>query len=389
MAAGAGQLLGGIVMGYTADWTGRRLGYGVTVALSSVATAAASLAPSLGWLDVLMFLAGLGFGGVAPVATSLVGEFAPRQQRGALMGWTQVIWILGWLVAAAGGVVLLREFGWRGVFAIGILPVALAVLGPRLVPESPRFLLAHGRRDEAEALAAALRERFGSGGELPDQERAGRVSVAAHLRELWSARFRRRTVLLWTVWFAMIAAYQGPVVWLPAMMAAAGIPNAAGVSFVVVAAALPVTVASTLLLDRVGRKPVMITALSLAAAGAAAVAGARDTLTFVLGGVGLAGGVLAAWPVILSYAAELYPTRIRATAIGWASAAGRAASILAPALLGILMSTWSQGRGPAMLVFAALLAAAAVIVLVAGEETAGRSLEEITDVAAPGVAASP
>ncbi len=122
---------------------------------------------------------------------------------------------------------------------------------------------------------------------------------------------------------------------------------------------------------------------------AAAVAGARDTLTFVLGGVGLAGGVLAAWPVILSYAAELYPTRIRATATGWASAAGRTAAILAPALLGILMSTWSQGRGPAMLVFAALLAAAAVIVLVAGEETAGRSLEEITGVAAPPVAASP
>src|SRR5207302_1351697 len=95
MASGAGQLTGGILVGYLADWVGRRWGYGVTVGLSSVATAAAALAPSLAWLVLALFIAGIGFGGVAPVATSLVGEFAPPESRGALMGWTQVIWIAG------------------------------------------------------------------------------------------------------------------------------------------------------------------------------------------------------------------------------------------------------------------------------------------------------
>ncbi len=388
MAAGAGQLLGGVVMGHVADRIGRRRGYGITVALNSAATGLCALAPSLGWLVALSFLAGCGFGGVAPVATSLVSEFAPARQRGALMGWTQVIWILGWLAAAGGGVLLVHSVGWRGVFAIGIAPLALAVLGPRLVPESPRFLLAHGRRDDAEDLVAALRERFGAGIEVPDQERAGRVSIAAHLRELWSSRFRRRTAMVWSVWFVMIGVYNGPAVWLPVLAAAAGMRHAAEASLVVGLAGLPMTLASTLLLDRRGRKPVFVAALAVAALGAVGVAAARTEAVFLLSGGALAGGTLAAWPVILSYAAELYPTRIRATATGWASAAGRSAGIFAPALLAALMPAWSRGRGPAMAVFAAALGAAVLIVLLLGEETAGRSLEEIADAGAPSVAAS-
>jgi MFS transporter, putative metabolite:H+ symporter len=379
MASGAGQLLGGIVMGHTADVVGRRLGYGVSVAVSSLATGAAALAPTLGWMLPLIFLAGLGFGGVAPALTSLVGEFAPPGKRGALMGWTQVIWTFGWIIAAAGGVLLAHSLGWRGVFAVGIAPLALAVLGPRLVPESPRFLLAHGRRREAEELAGTLGARFGAAPEMPPQEHAVRASVVAHLRELWSPRFRRRSALLWSVWFVMIGTFNGPVVWLPSLVAAAGFGRPAEASFLVALAMLPPTIASTLLLDRLGRKPVMIVALTAAGVGAAVVAAAHSEPIFILGAAGLAGGVLAAWPVILSYAAELYPTRIRSTATGWASAAGRTAAILAPAMMGALMTTWATGREVALSVCAGALGAAALIVLFIGEETAGRPLEEVAD----------
>ena len=140
---------------------------------------------------------------------------------------------------------------------------------------------------------------------------------------------------------------------------------------------LPTTIASTLLLDRVGRKPVMIVSLAMAGVGAAGIAAAHTEPVFIIGGAGLAGGVLAAWPAILSYAAELYPTRIRATAIGWAAAAGRTAAVLSPAMLGLLMATWTAGRGVALSVCAGALGAAALVVFFFGEETAGRSLEEI------------
>jgi len=374
---GAGQLLGGVAMGHAADWMGRRAGYAATVALSAVAMGGAALVPGLAWLVGLMFVAGIGFGGVAPVAGSMVGEFAPREIRGALMGWTQIIWILGWIVAALGAVAA-HGVDWRLVFAVGALPLALAVIVPWLVPESPRFLLAHGRRAEAEALARQLWERFGARIDLPAQERAVRVSVAAHLRELWSPRFRRGTLLLWVVWWVMIGAYNGPVVFLPAMLAAQGFPNADWVSLLISCAMIVPTLAATLLLDRVGRKPVFVGALALGALGAAVLGVARSELGLVLGGIGLAGGVLGAWPVILAYAAELYPTRIRATATGWASAAGRTAGILSPAALGILIHQWSSGRAVAMSACVAALIGGIVIILVFGQETAGRALEDIT-----------
>lgn len=379
MAAGLGQLLGGLLMGHVADHLGRRAGYGITVALSSLATGASALAPSLGWLVLLAFLAGVGFGGVAPIVTSLVGELAPRERRGELMGWTQVVWILGWIVAVTGGAALEHGLGWRGVFALGILPVGLAVVGPRLVPESPRFLIAHGRRREAEEVARKLATRFGVVLDLPPQERADPASVWDHLRELWGPRFRRRSVVLWTVWFVMIGAYNGPVVWLPAIASASGFVHGGAATLLIALAMLPTTVASTLLLDRVGRKPVMTSSLVLAACGALAVALARHETTFVAGGAGLAAGTLAAWPVVLSYAAELYPTRIRATASGWASGAGRLAGIAAPALLGAVMRTWGTGRGVALGACAASLGLAAFLVAAFGEETAGRSLEETAE----------
>jgi putative MFS transporter len=191
--------------------------------------------------------------------------------------------------------------------------------------------------------------------------------------------------MVWTVWWIMIGSYNGPVSWLPTMLQASGAAHAERVALLFSCAMIVPTTIATLLVDRAGRKPVIVGALVLGAVGAAVLAVARGETMLVLGGILMGGGVLAAWPVILSFAAELYPTRIRATATGWASAAGRTAGILSPALLGLLIGSWSGGHG-AIGIYVVALAAAAVIVLVLGEETTGRSLEDIAG--RPGHAAS-
>ncbi|SRR5579871_1300727 len=173
----------------------------------------------------------------------------------------------------------------------------------------------------------------------------------------------------------MIASYNGPVLWLPAVLHASGAAHADRVAFWFSCAMIVPTIIATLVLDRVGRKPVMLGALTVAGAGAAVLAGARSEAGLVGGGIMMGGGVLAGWPVILSYAAELYPTRIRATATGWASAAGRSAGTMSPALLGLVIGSWSSAHG-ALFGYVGAIAVAIAIVLGLGRETVGRSLEE-------------
>jgi MFS transporter, putative metabolite:H+ symporter len=87
---------------------------------------------------------------------------------------------------------------------------------------------------------------------------------------------------------------------------------------------------------------------------------------------------MAAWPIILGYTAELYPTRVRATAAGWAGVVSRSGGVAAPLLLGFLLSSWDGGVGLALGVFGVMLALAALLVAFQGEETRGRTLEELS-----------
>lgn len=378
---GLGQFAGSIVVGALADRVGRRVAFGTTSILAGLGTALAGLAPHPVALGLAFLVGGVGFGGVAPVGSALVSEFSPPSHRGRLMAWTQVFWALGWSVAAIGGGWFEHQLGWRGILGLGAFPILVGVLSLRLAPESPRFLLGRGRRAEALELARRLSREHGIVVPVSEDLRPPRPSATplAQLRELWGPLFRRRTFTLWTAWLAMMAIFGGPALWLPLLLQDVGGASALRVSAYVGLSMLPGALASVFLIDRLGRRPLMLLSLGTAAVGTVALALGGDAVTLALGAVGMAAGGLAAWPVALAWASEQYPTRMRATAAGWAAGVTRLGSIAAPAMLGLLLGPTGEGRAVAILPFAGLLAAAAVSVHCFGQETAGRRLEDLSD----------
>ncbi len=389
-AIGLGQLIGAIGCGSLADRFGRRWMFCTSAMVAGLGTGLAGLAPSPLILALVLFGSGLGFGAIAPVAGALVSEFAPPAHRGRLIGVTQVLWVLGWSAAALGGGWFAEQLGWRGILGLGAAPIAVALVGVFLVPESPRFLVARGRRREALDLSARMKRRHGIElpiAELPTRDTAGlpgpRENLAAApllgFAELWGARFRRRTFTLWTTWLAMNAAYTGPITWLPVLLVSAGSARALELSALVGFSMVPATILSSLLIDRVGRKPLMQGSLGAAAIGSVILVLGRSDPVMTFGAIGVAGGILAAWPVVLSWAAEQYPTRIRATASGWASGFARLGSICAPVVIGLLLGVASESLTLALLPFAALLCGAVVSVTVFARETMGRTLEETSE----------
>jgi len=374
-----GQGAGALLFGNLADRFGRRRLYALALTIMGVSTALASLASSLGALVALQSIAGIGFGGITPVAGSLMAELLPASHRGRFTALTQVFWVSGWAVGAVAGWALAPALGWRSVLWLGLLGLLLVPVVLRTVPESPRFLLARGNRSEAEALVAEIKARHDVELELPEQ-RTATPGLLAGLRELWTPPYRRRTIAIWVTWLTMFYAHSGLIVWLPTLIAAAGGGTAEGLrlSLGVAVSQLPAAVLGVALIDRVGRRWLIIAGLAVALVGAAGMVWSPSPEGIAVAAMPVAAGLIVAWAVILAYASELYPTRVRASGAGWASTVGRVGAVSAPLALGLLLTSWSQQR-QALATFAGALALGLAVMVFLAEETAGRSLEDLAE----------
>ena len=386
--AGIGQLAGSIAVGCLADRIGRRLAFVLSGCLAGFGVGLGALAPSPGAFAVLLLIGGIGIGGVAPAASALLSELAPPAYRGRMMAWTQVFWVGGWSIAATLGGWFEAALGWRGILAVGGLPAVLALVSWLVIPESPRYLVARGQYERAVALAERLATRHGVA--IPvgpvTTTRTG-LSLRAQLATIWGPGLWRRTFALWATWMAMNATFSGPIYLLPVVLEGIGAPNPLQLSAYVGYAMIPASIVSVLAIDRSGRRPLMIGSLLLAGLGALGVAlGGTPTLV-VLGGAVLAAGAIAAWPVALAWASELYPTHLRGTAAGWAAGVSRLGSVMAPLIIGQLLAL-TGSHTVALLPFAVALFAAVLCVIIFAGETANQTLEDLTQLT-PGSRAAP
>lgn len=390
-----GMFIGATLAGLLADRIGRKAMFQATLLVYSIFTGLSAFAFNAGSMMFLRLLAGIGLGGELPVASTLLAEFAPRARRGALVVLLESFWAYGAVLAAlVGYVVVPRTFGalqgWQVAFLIGALPAFLVFALRRGLPESVRFLLARGRVQEAEAIVARV-ERESGIAPRPAPEIAAAATPApptppGRFGDLFAAPWRRRTAVLWSMWATMNFSYYGIFLWLPTQFVRKGfsLEQALLFNLIIAVAQIPGYFAAAFLVERWGRKATFVSFLVACAVGAfffgqaarAPQLGADDVTAILAWGSVISFFNLGAWGVVYSYTPELYPTRLRATGAGAASAFGRIWGILAPLSIGWQIELLGSDA-TVFFVFMAVMLAGAAIVAALGEETRGRSLEAL------------
>jgi MFS family permease len=341
--------IGGLFFGWVADRIGRTRALMASILVYSLASFACGLSQSIEQLAVFRFVLGLGMGGEWTTGAALIAEVWPAEHRGKALGLMQSAWAIGEMIAACVTLLVLPNFGWRAVFFVGVLPALVVLWIRRDVPESQIWL-----------------------------KRANQK--AGSLRLLWRKDIRWKGVLASAMNACGMFGYWGLFTWIPGYLA---LPEKDGGRGLGIVASLGWVLfmgpgkwlGYTLFgfaADRFGRRVSYVTYL-LIAAGLVPIFGNSKTMLWlmILGPfVGFFGtGFFSGFSAIAS---ELFPTEIRATAMGLSYNIGRGFSAIAPFAVGAIATKYSFSAAFLLLAGAFFLSA---ILALALPETKGKQLE--------------
>lgn len=368
-----GVFLGGAVFGPVTDRIGRKLMYTIDLSVIILCSVLQFFVTDEVELFVLRLLIGIAVGADYPIATSLVTEFVPKSWRGKLLGGLNAMWFVGATVAAFVGYFLLRSpDGWKWMLASSAIPAALIVIARTSIPESPRWLLSKGRREEAlEVLRKTVGERA-TLDDLPEEE--GTTSI----RGLLSGGYLTRVVFISVFWTCTIVTLFAIYAFGPRMLSLFDLNGGSDESnlgyglinlFFLVG-----NIAALLLVDRLGRRPILIGGFAVSALGLLYLAVAPDSGLWMIACAFAVYAVFNGGPSILEwiYPNELFPTNVRATAVGLCTGISRVGSAI-----GTFATPWalkSLGLSATMYIAAAIALVGAVVSLLMAPETKDKDL---------------
>jgi putative MFS transporter len=375
-----GMLVGAAVAGLISDRLGRKYPLVVSLLVFACFSLLAAFAPNYGILVFARSCQGVGLGAEIAIVLPYITEFAPRKHRAPLLTTATAVWLLGLPVAAALGAAIVPVLSWRAMFVLGAIPILPAVVMVFALPESVRYLIRAGRHDGAQAVVDSLCSKDSGDVIVPRVDPSAQRAVGS-VRELLRGRYLRYTVALWLIELCGGAFLYGLSTWLPSVLAKRGVGLLHSFTYTAIITAVGVvgSILAGQLVNRVGRRPVLITAHLLCggfclwwglASSATSVVILGSLATFC--GVGLAGST------VFAYAGELYPTYNRATGLGWVAAWQKAGGLVIPIIIGYLLATHGSNYWFFVL-FCVLAVIAGISATVATFETRGKTVEQITD----------
>jgi MFS transporter, putative metabolite:H+ symporter len=343
-----GMAVGALFFGIMADKIGRKNVFIITLLLFSIGSGVSAFATTLSMFLVLRFFIGMGLGGELPVASTLVSESVPAEERGRVVVLLESFWAGGWLLAALISYFVIPKYGWQVALLISAVPAFYALYLRINLPDSPRFT------------------------SLKPKEK---LSAIQSMKSIWSKEYVRQTTMLWILWFCVVFSYYGMFLWLPSVMIMKGFSLIKSFQYVLIMtlAQLPGYFTAAYFIERVGRKFVLVTYLVGTAISAYFFGFAESLPLLITSGIFLSFFNLGAWGALYAYTPEQYPTNIRGTGAGMAASFGRIGGILGPLLVGYLAAR-EQGITTIFTIFCISILIGAAAVLFFGKETKNKEL---------------
>lgn len=336
-------------------------------------------AKTLNSLMIARVLLGIGLGAQVPVTITLLSETIPSRLRAAYITGFMALLPVGSAVAGLLSYYLIPVIGWRGVAIVESIPALASLLVVKFVPESAFWLESKGHYEEADKVMARIENGVEKsiGRSLPQVEvpaEPDQFTVKENkvpLRELFTKKYIKSTIMVSIWWPAALTGVYGLITWFSALLVARGftITKSIGyVSIMYLGGVLGIPVVRWMV-EKIGRKWTVVSIGVVTALGAFLYGNSNILPLIIATGLFYNAGAYATGMVNNLYTTELYPTRIRATAMGYANFIGRIGAIAGPIAIGFILQGY--GVSTVFLFAGSMFLLYGVVIALLGKETKG------------------
>lgn len=336
-----GTMMGAIFLGTLADRIGRPRMIAICVALFSVFSALAGLTHDPVSFSIARFIAGLGIGGVMPACTAQMGEYSPLKLRVRLIAVVFAGYSVGGIVVALTAKHMIEVYGWQGVFYVAGLPIVLIPLILKSLPHSIDYLLKTNRQDELRSIMRSIKPDTPVDDDvLITGDGAAHPSQPVSVKGLFDEGRGFSTLMIWMAFMTGLFTVYALNSWLTKLMAMAGFSLGSALNFFIVLnlGSIAGGVAGGWLSDKFNIKYVLMSFYTVGAITLTLLGYTRDTALLFLVVFLVGASTLGTMMLSYAFAGNFYPSNIRSTGVGFASGVGRIGAIIAPVLIGWLVS---------------------------------------------------
>jgi putative MFS transporter len=370
-----GIFIGAPIAGFLTDRFGRRLIFTIDILCFVVFGVLQAFVTESWQLLAVRIALGIAIGAEYSIGAAMLAEFAPAKSRGRRLSALLVCWYAGYLIAVVTAYVLvdLGDVSWRWVLALSALPAIVTVIVRIGFPESPRWLMNHGREKEARGVIDA---RLGGTDYYTQEQYGAEPNKPGGYRVLFSPGNRGRVIFIAVFWACNVAPYFAIFTFAPTVLKSLALSNETAGTITLNGMAAIGALVGMLTIERIGRRrqlipPFWIMAVTLAIIGF--WAGAPGLLIVACFAVfsfmnAVQGNLTAVYPI------EILPTEVRSTGVGFAAACSRVGAAVGTFLLPVGITT--IGTGACMLIGAGICVVGGILSQVMAPETTGRALHE-------------